>query len=239
MFFLFIILQTVVSQTLFQDVTFATFEELVLAKAPSDDARIVFAHGNSKVINHWNTTIFQTNDDNLSKYMGINTNTISLISLTKNRTDFDTWLFNETIIEPNGDIVFDISDLLEFQVKSKPHVFAQTTLMHPQLKLTLDNNIYKKNVNVVLFFRNHAEAMTLAGLIHTMNYSNVTYQCWDILQSDPPVAIDMIPSIGITSKVLEHRIPLLQVEANEKTLRWFIEANLKELAIKEAQDQYK
>ena len=92
---------------------------------------------------------------------------------------------------------------------------------------------------MVLFFRNHAEAMTLAGLIHTMNYSNVTYQCWDILQSDPPVAIDMIPSIGITSKVLEHRIPLLQVEANEKTLRWFIEANLKELAIKEARDQYK
>tara|TARA_B110000977_G_C10972398_1_gene452821 strand:+ start:78 stop:776 length:699 start_codon:yes stop_codon:yes gene_type:complete len=219
----------------YQDIGINTFESKILNRLPKDGSHGILTTGNPALINN-NLPVFNVIDDSLFRYLGMEEGSVSLISLKDNRTNFDTWLFNETTVETDGSIAFDVNALLETK-QTNPQVFEQENKMNKELNLFMDNEAYKGNVNVILFFRDEVKAMALANMIHQQNFINVTYNCWDMLKSDPPIFIDTIPSIGITSKVLQERIPILRYPVNNETLKTFIEANLKEIAIKEARNK--
>ena len=218
-----------------KDMTMTTFENIIINELHTDGSNGVIVSGNHKLINN-KFPVFNVVDDYLFRYLGMQEGSISLISLKDNRTNFDTWTSNETVLEPGGNTAYDVNTLLEKKQHQPPQVFKQQNKMNKELDLYMDNDAYKGNVNVILFFRDNTEALELANIIHQQNFTNVTYTCWDVLRSDPPVFIDTIPSIGITSDILKHRIPILRHPVNNETLKTFIQANLKEIAIKEARD---
>jgi len=214
------------------ELNFQTFEKTIVSKLGTDETYGVLVTGTPKLINN-NLPVFEVNDDYLFRYLGMEEGSISLISLKDNLTNFNTWVFNETVVEEDGNIAFDVNAFLTN--KESPQVPQQRNEMNNELNLYMDNELYKKHVNVILFYRDNVEAKTLANIIHKQPATdNITYNCWDVLRSDPPVFIDTIPSIGITSEILEQRIPILRPPVNYETLQLFIEANLKEIAIKEA-----
>ena len=219
-----------------QDISMGTFENILLNELHADGSNGVIVSGNPKLINN-KFPVFNVVDDYLFRYLGMEEESISLLSLKDNRTNFDTWTSNETVVETDGNTAYDVNTLLEKKQKYSPQVFKQQNEMNKELNLYMDNEAYKGDVNVILFFRDNREALELANMIHQQNFTGVTYNCWDVLRSDPPIFIDTIPSIGITSNILKHRIPILRHPVNNETLKTFIEANLKEIAIKEAYDR--
>tara|TARA_B100000795_G_scaffold259243_1_gene234055 strand:+ start:942 stop:1619 length:678 start_codon:yes stop_codon:yes gene_type:complete len=219
-----------------QDISMVTFENILLNELHADGSNGVIVSGNPKLINN-KFPVFNVVDDYLFRYLGMEEESISLLSLKDNRTNFDTWTSNETVVETDGNTAYDVNTLLEKKQKYSPQVFKQQNEMNKELNLYMDNEAYKGDVNVILFFRDNREALELANMIHRQNFTGVTYNCWDVLRSDPPIFIDTIPSIGITSNILKHRIPILRHPVNNETLKTFIEANLKEIAIKEAYDR--
>jgi len=213
------------------ELNFQTFEKTIVSKLGTDETHGVLVTGTPKLINN-NLSVFEVNDDYLFRYLGMEEGSISLISLKDNLTNFNTWVSNETVVEEDGNIAFDVNAFLSN--KESPQVPQQRNKMNNELNLYMDNELYKKHINVILFYRDNFEAKTLANIIHKQpQHPNITYNCWDVLRSDPPVFIDTIPSIGITSEILEQRIPILRPPVNDQTLQLFIEANLKEIAIKE------
>ena len=218
------------------DINSSSFDKIILKKLQTDGSNGILTTGNPKLINN-NLPVFNVVDNYLYRFLGMEQASISLISLKDNATNFDTWVLNETVVESDGTLAFDVNTLIEHRNNILPQVFKQKNQMNEKLNLYMDNEVYKGHVNVILFFRDEAEAMSLANMINKQNFANVTYNCWDVLQSDPPTFIDTVPSIGITSEVLQERIPILRYPVNNNTLKTFIEANLKEIAIKEARSK--
>tara|TARA_B100000780_G_C21119261_1_gene453197 strand:+ start:704 stop:1423 length:720 start_codon:yes stop_codon:yes gene_type:complete len=210
-------------------VTLKTFEDAIMSIKPIDGTKIVFSRTDVMFKNAADIPIFKAADDDIAEYLGMHDQQdICVIEMKNNVTDFDTWIWNDMEVQPNGEYLVDMDTVFaEANLKE----FKQSGKMNRQLQLVEKQDIFENDLNMIVFFKNESEAIALSKLVHNFAHSK---SCWNVLQADPPRGVTKIPSIGITlPKVFgrEH-VSILTLPASEYSLNMFVNANIKELEMK-------
>lgn len=226
----------------FVEINSTTFEPYVLKHVHQDGDNVLFTYGIQNIrLEQIDIPVFRVEDVNLGIFLGLSPeNPVSIISMKGNLTDFDTYALSSVEIAPSGVLVYDVTTFLSNinNVTITPVLFKQSDKMHSTLQMKMDNDIYKENAPHITLFFSNVDDVTIQMAIRMREVavkSNMTYSCWDLLQSDPPIQLNYkrIPSVGMTSKSTHgENIVQLRHPINEETIGKFVQANINEYNIK-------
>jgi len=212
------------------------FEPYVMENVKNDGSKILFTLGIQNIKNIVDVPVFRVEDVKLGQYLGMTPDRpVSLISMKDNLTDFDTYQFGGVEVDATGEEVYDITSFVGLVEKKEisPLTWRQSERTHPTLNMRLLNDIFREDqrVHVTLFFSsvNDKTVQLAKDVVNIATKLNVTYGCWDLMVSDPPVELryKTFPSVGATGVYGEY-IAQLRYPIYNETIHTFIEANVNE-----------